>query len=134
GLPRRVQDQGRQVGGRRSDNGLPLERPGDPARQEQARPRPVVLARRLDVSGHRFALVTSGKFFNTESTGFTATCPRPQIEVSVIVSPSSGSTSKAVRGAEPVSTASSSSTAFCEPTRPGPHFPHDSFRKTFTTF
>src|SRR5205823_4296680 len=86
------------------------------------------------VDGQGDGHTSSGQCFITDRIGFSATCPSPQIDVSAIASPSSGSSASSFRSACPDCTRSSNSTAFCEPRRQGTHLPHDSLRKKRTTF
>ena len=58
---------------------------------------------------------SSRKYFKTEFSGFAAACPRPQIEASVIVRPSSSSSASSHLRRD------MSATAFSVPTRHGVH-------------
>ncbi len=68
--------------------------------------------------------------------GPSATCPRPQIEVSRMVASSSTMRSSTSSGRPPATPTSSAriECAFIDPTRHGTHFPHDSLRKKRSTF
>src|SRR6185369_17185024 len=64
-----------------------------------------------------------GKYFTTQSTGFGAAWPRPQMEASRITCDSSASSETSQRGC------SISSSDLAVPARQGVHCPHDSSRK-----
>ena len=66
-----------------------------------------------------------GKYFSTDSTGFGAAWPRPQIDASIIACDSSFSSGASHR------CASISCSALTVPTRHGVHWPHDSSAKNF---
>ena len=64
-----------------------------------------------------------GKYFSTDSTGFGAAWPSPQIDASIIAPESSLSNGPSHSGA------AISASAFAVPTRHGVHCPHDSSLK-----
>src|SRR6202521_5095832 len=66
--------------------------------------------------------------------GEWANWPRPQMEVSLSASVKSFTISKSAGVPLPWVQPVRMSTIFCEPTRHGTHFPHDSLRKNFTAF
>ena len=72
---------------------------------------------------------SSRKCFITDAIGAGTTCPSPQIEVSRSASDSSSINAISNEDPCPCVQPVSKSTNFCEPTRHGTHFPHDSFRK-----
>src|SRR6266849_6972294 len=77
--------------------------------------------------GHRspFYLISCGKYLMTESAGFGAACPSPQIDASAIACDSSFSSGWSQVGR------SMSLSALTVPTRQGVHWPQDSSEKNF---
>src|ERR1700678_2752578 len=66
--------------------------------------------------------------------GAGTTCPRPQMEVRRRAFDSSSISTRSLAEPFPCVHAESMATNFCEPTRQGTHFPHDSFLKNCVVF
>src|SRR5207253_5896615 len=70
-----------------------------------------------------FYCSSCGKYFTTQSTGFGAACPRPQMDASRITCDSSASSGTSHLGCSMIAS------ALAVPARQGVHCPHDSSRK-----